>query len=260
VPHRRLLTLIALAIITTAMVNVEAKKKREPAPTWKVEFSEYLRGMTSYKSGDFAAAMEIWLSLAERGYAPAKFAVGDMYYRGEGVDRDVDVAAKWIGEAADSWIPGAQYHQAFLYIRGEGVPQDPVQAYRYLRLAEKLGHKDAKALRDRLERTLDSEQIAEALREEEEAGLELPVLIHRVTAEYPPLAKDAGLEDLVTLELRIAEDGSVHEPRLLHVDHPTMGFAEAAIDAATQWRYEPARLNGEPVEIYFWMSVAFEMK
>jgi TPR repeat protein len=108
-PQRRILVLIALAFISTALLSVEARKKQqEPAPSWKVEFSEYLRGMKSYKSGDFVLAMEIWLALADKGYAPAKSAVGDMYYRGEGVERDLDVAVKWIGEAADAWIPGAQ--------------------------------------------------------------------------------------------------------------------------------------------------------
>jgi TonB family protein len=144
-------------------------------------------------------------------------------------------------------------------MRGEGVPQNPVLAYKYLRLADNLGHKDAKALAKRLERTLDSDQLAEAQRKDAEAGLEPPILTHQVTAEYPALAMAARLECVVSLELRIDVDGSVHEPRLLHFDHPNMGFAEAAINAATQWRYEPARLNGEPVEIYFWMSVAFNL-
>jgi hypothetical protein len=65
--------LIAIAFISTALLAVEAKKKQqEPAPSWKVEFSEYLRGMKSYRSGEFVLAMEIWLVLADKRYEPAR--------------------------------------------------------------------------------------------------------------------------------------------------------------------------------------------
>jgi len=39
--------------------------------------------------------------------------------------------------------------------------------------------------------------------------------------------------------------------------HP--GLAQAALDAVSQWRYEPTLLNGQPVEVITTIEVAFEL-
>ena len=70
-------------------------------------------------------------------------------------------------------------------------------------------------------------------------------VISRVDAEYPKLARQAGASGVVELEATISVDGKVKNPRVIHGN--TM-LQKAAIDAVLQWHYQPAMLNGKPVE------------
>jgi len=46
---------------------------------------------------------------------------------------------------------------------------------------------------------------------------------------------------------------------VLHCISPEVGFEEAAIEAIEQWRYEPALLNGRPVDVYLTVVVEFTL-
>jgi TonB family protein len=76
---------------------------------------------------------------------------------------------------------------------------------------------------------------------------ELPVLLEAPAAPYPEAALAAGLEGTVLLSLEVSALGEV-----LHaeVTEPAgHGFDEAALEAASGFRFTPARTNtGEPVE------------
>jgi TonB family protein len=64
-------------------------------------------------------------------------------------------------------------------------------------------------------------------------------------AEYPPEARELGLEADVELELVVGADGLVHDSRVVTpVGH---GFDEAAQQASLEFRFAPAERNGEPV-------------
>ena len=69
--------------------------------------------------------------------------------------------------------------------------------------------------------------------------------IVRVDPEYPKLARQAGASGTVELEATISVDGKVKNPRVIRGN--TM-LQKAAIDAVLQWKYQPAMLNGKPVE------------
>jgi TonB family protein len=58
----------------------------------------------------------------------------------------------------------------------------------------------------------------------------------------------------VLLELVVAKDGSVRSARVLEGDVP---FGDAAADAATTWRFEPARRDGVAVSAKIRVSVKF---
>lgn len=71
-------------------------------------------------------------------------------------------------------------------------------------------------------------------------------LIKRVNANYPAAARQARIQGTVVLCATISKDGVVQNVR------PLFGPQElipAAVEAAEQWRYEPYRLNKEPVEV-----------
>jgi protein TonB len=93
-------------------------------------------------------------------------------------------------------------------------------------------------------------------------GVTIPVLIadSKVAPDYPELARAARLGGRVILEAVIRSDGTVAEVSVLQCTRPDLGFEEAAIDAIRQWRYEPARQNGVPVDVYFTVVVEFTVQ
>ena len=80
------------------------------------------------------------------------------------------------------------------------------------------------------------------------------LLIERVQPEYPAMAKQIHLRGRATTGAVIGTDG-----RVLHLTvvsgNPIL--AQAALAAVQQWRYEPTRLNGEPVEVQTQITVNF---
>ena len=88
------------------------------------------------------------------------------------------------------------------------------------------------------------------------AGVQQGLLIHKVTPNYPPLAKQARIQGTVILQALIGKDGSIQN---LHVvsGHPML--TGSALDAVKQWRYKPYFLNGEPVEVETTVNVNFSL-
>jgi protein TonB len=70
-------------------------------------------------------------------------------------------------------------------------------------------------------------------------------VLSRVDPEYPKIARQAGASGVVELEATITADGRVKNP---HVIRGNSMLQKPAIDAVLQWRYQPAMLNGKPVE------------
>ena len=83
-------------------------------------------------------------------------------------------------------------------------------------------------------------------------------LVHHVPAPYPADAEREAIEGTVLLEAVIGKDGTLSnlDPVNSIVDERLVAAATAAV---SQWRYEPARLNGQPVEVRANLSVAFQL-
>jgi periplasmic protein TonB len=79
-------------------------------------------------------------------------------------------------------------------------------------------------------------------------------LIRRVQPDYPRIAQMMRLSGTVRLRAIIGADGSVQQLQLLS-GNPIL--ARAAIDAVKQWRYQPTRLNGQPVQVETSITVTF---
>jgi len=71
---------------------------------------------------------------------------------------------------------------------------------------------------------------------------------------YPAEARAAGVQGIVILEVKIAEDGSVEEARVLR-SIPLLD--QAAIDAVRQWRYSPTLVNGSPMKVTLTLTINF---
>jgi TonB family protein len=76
----------------------------------------------------------------------------------------------------------------------------------------------------------------------------LPGMIVSTRPVYPPDAKAAGIQGLVSLIAAITKTGTVGN---VTVVSGSQELRQSAIDAVKQWKYEPRLQNGEPVE---WMA------
>jgi protein TonB len=85
-------------------------------------------------------------------------------------------------------------------------------------------------------------------------GIPPPRKIHHVTPAMPEEAVKAGIQGIVIVEITVAEDGSVQNPRVLR-SIPMLD--QAALNAVGQWRYEPPLLNGQPVPVILTVTVPF---
>jgi TonB family protein len=79
-------------------------------------------------------------------------------------------------------------------------------------------------------------------------------LIARLLPEYPPLAQQARIQGNVVLHAIIGIAGNVQELQVIS-GHPLL--VKAALDAVERWRYEPAQLNGQPVQVDTTITVPF---
>jgi TonB family protein len=83
--------------------------------------------------------------------------------------------------------------------------------------------------------------------QQSEAGQIVPGhLIHRVDAKYPKETKKSKLEGTVVLQATIDKEGSVSN---LAISSGDLTFADAAVDAVRDWKFEPYMQNGQPVQV-----------
>ncbi len=83
-----------------------------------------------------------------------------------------------------------------------------------------------------------------------------PQAVFRVNPGYPQEARDARVQGVVIIEVKIAADGSVAEAWVLR-SIPLLD--QAALDAVRQWRYTPTLLNGAPVPVIVTVTVNFTL-
>lgn len=85
-------------------------------------------------------------------------------------------------------------------------------------------------------------------------GVMAAALIHKVQPQYTAIARAIHLAGTVYLRAIISTDGTV---RQLEVISGNPLLANPALQAVRQWRYQPTRLNGEPVEVETFITVNF---
>lgn len=81
-------------------------------------------------------------------------------------------------------------------------------------------------------------------------------LERKVQPIYPPEARSGRLQGTVVLQVVIDEVGEVQNLRTVSGDAV---LARAAIAAVSQWRYQPYRLNGQPVKVPIEITVNFTL-
>jgi len=83
-----------------------------------------------------------------------------------------------------------------------------------------------------------------------------PKLIKMVRPTYPELAKQAHIEGKVSLRCIIGVDGSVEK---IEVEAGHELLVPAAMEAVSQWKYEPLVLRGKAVETQTRVDILFQL-
>jgi protein TonB len=81
-------------------------------------------------------------------------------------------------------------------------------------------------------------------------------LVRMVRPQYPPEAKQAGIEGTVLLHVKVATDGTVKE---IVVKEGEPKLVEATVEAVRQWEYEPVKLDGKNIEASTDVTVNFKL-
>jgi TonB family protein len=74
---------------------------------------------------------------------------------------------------------------------------------------------------------------------------------------YPEIARKAGIEGLVRLQVRLSGDGKIEVQKLLEGE-PVL--ADAAMTAVKQWRGKPVWMDGKPVDVISTVSFRFQLR
>jgi len=86
--------------------------------------------------------------------------------------------------------------------------------------------------------------------------LQQPKLLSSAAAVYPPLARAQGAQGDVTIDALIDANGKVSSTNVL-TGNPLL--LKAAVDALKLWKYQPAKLNGEPIPIHIKVTISFHL-
>lgn len=84
-----------------------------------------------------------------------------------------------------------------------------------------------------------------------------PKQIFSAEVKYPAIAKAAKVEGLVVIDAIIDEEGNVVQAHVVSGPPLLIG---AALQSVERWRYEPTRLNGEPVSVEMHVQVHFALQ
>jgi len=90
------------------------------------------------------------------------------------------------------------------------------------------------------------------------AGGTQPEETDRVVPRYPMMARRAGIEGPVVVRGIVRRDGTIDNVEVIK-DLP-FGLGDAAKDAVSDWHFRPATYRGEPIDVYYTVTVNFRLQ
>jgi protein TonB len=89
-------------------------------------------------------------------------------------------------------------------------------------------------------------------------NVKAPIRIFAPDPLYPEPARQARIQGVVILQTIIDTLGKVTHVKVLK--GLPEGLTESAVAAVTQWKFNPATLNGEPVAVYYMVTISFSVQ
>jgi len=83
------------------------------------------------------------------------------------------------------------------------------------------------------------------------------LLVNQIKPDYPTNLQQQGVAGTVKINAVISKEGML--TGLQVVSSPDPGLTQAALDAVSQWRYQPTMLNDQPVETVTTVDVNFSL-
>jgi TonB family protein len=90
------------------------------------------------------------------------------------------------------------------------------------------------------------------------SGIEPPRLLQEVKARYTDEARRRNLSGDVILEITVGRDGRVGAVTVLQ--GLGAGLDQRAVEAVRQWRFDPAKRKGVPVDVIVEVAVEFMLR
>ncbi|HEX8172803.1 MAG TPA: energy transducer TonB [Thermoanaerobaculia bacterium] len=88
-------------------------------------------------------------------------------------------------------------------------------------------------------------------------NVKAPTIKRRVDPMYTDIARRARLQGFVIIEAVIDRQGNVTDARI--IKGLGMGLDETALNALRQWKFSPGTLNGQPVPVYYNLTINFQL-
>ncbi|MCB1068754.1 MAG: energy transducer TonB [Kiritimatiellae bacterium] len=85
-----------------------------------------------------------------------------------------------------------------------------------------------------------------------------PVRVSTPSPQYTETAKKARIQGVVIVQTIIDKGGNVTDAKVLK--GLPMGLDEKAIEAIKTWTFKPATLHGNPVSVYYNLTVNFRLQ
>ena len=112
--------------------------------------ADYQSGLDAYNAARYTTALDNWKAVTEQPagevnpaiYAETHYAIGMLYWMGQGVAIDYIEASKWLHKAAELGNAGAQGKLGFMYTEGITVEKDYDLAFQWFSKAAKQGDVD----------------------------------------------------------------------------------------------------------------------
>ena len=112
--------------------------------------ADYQSALDAYQDGNYKTAMYEWKAViatppgkvSPATYTETNYAIGMLYWMGQGVTKDYFEAAKWLNKAAELGHSGAQGKLGYLYTQGITVQQNYETAFYWFSKAARQGDID----------------------------------------------------------------------------------------------------------------------
>lgn len=77
--------------------------------------------------------------------------------------------------------------------------------------------------------------------------------------KYPAIAEENGVQGRVMVKFAVDKDGSIYDPKALRSVDPSLDKEALRVIRAMP-RWIPAKINGQPVAVYFTLPVTFQLQ